>query len=121
MTENIFQAYGSPARLHLDIDQIAISHEQATSLAMLINEVVTNALKYAVSNNTDAEIRISLKLLTEGTAKLTIADNGPGFDPNTCHSGMGTKIIKGMVMQLYGSHTYDFEAGTSFSLQFPIG
>lgn len=88
---------------------------------MLINEVVTNSLKYAVIDQTNAEIRIGLKLLTEDTAELLIADNGPGFDPNTGHSGMGTKIIKGMVMQLHGSHTYDFKAGTSFSFRFPVG
>lgn len=121
VTENVLKAYGSPARLNLDVDQISISHDQATSLAMLINEVVTNSLKYAVLGNTDAEIRMSLKLLTEDTAELIIADNGPGFNPDKGHLGMGTKIIKGMVMQLHGSHTYDFKAGTSFSLQFPVG
>lgn len=121
VTENIFKAHGSPARLNLDVDQIPISHDQATSLAMLINEVVTNSLKYAVIDKSNAEIRICLKLLREDTAELIIADNGPGFDPNTGHSGMGTKIIKGMVMQLHGSHTYDFKAGTSFSLRFPVG
>jgi len=121
VTENIFKAHGSPARLNLDVDQIPISHDQATSLAMLINEVVTNSLKYAVIDKSNAEILIGLKLLTDDTAELIIADNGPGFDPNTGHSGMGTKIIKGMVMQLHGSHTYDFQAGTSFSLRFPVG
>ncbi len=121
VTETIFEAYGSSVRLNLDINQLAISHEKATSLAMLINEVVTNALKYAVSYNPDPTISISLKLLTEGVARLVIADNGPGFDLTNGRTGMGTKIIKGMVMQLDGSHTYTFDGGTIFSTDFPIG
>lgn len=121
VTEKIFQAYGSSVRLNLDIDQLPVSHDQATSLAMLINEVVTNALKYAVSDRPDPMISISLKLLTEDVARLVIADNGPGFDASNSRSGMGSKIIKGMVMQLDGSHTYMFDGGTTFSADFPIG
>lgn len=121
ITEPIFQAYGSPAQLILDIDQLPISHEQATPLAMLLNEVITNSLKYAALDRTDAKITVSLKRTMEDEAKLVIADDGLGFDPSRCNSGTGTKIIKGMVMQLDGSHTYKFDGGTTFSINFPIG
>ncbi len=121
VTKTILKAYGSSAKLSLDIDQLPISHEQATPLAMLINEVVTNALKYAKLDTPDATISISLKRLTEGVAKLVIADNGPGFDPASGRTGMGTKILQGMVMQLEGSHTYTFDNGTIFTIEFPFG
>ena len=54
-------------------------------------------------------------------AKLVIADNGPGFDPATVRKRMGTKIIKGMVMQLGGTHSYTFDNGTAFSAEIHIG
>ncbi len=120
VTENIFKAHGASDHLSLDIDQISISHEQATSLAMLINEVVTNSLKYAVSNKDTADIRIRLKPLGNTRANLVIADNGPGFDPKTRPIGMGAKIIKGMALQLQGTYSYDFDGGTIFSLEFPV-
>ncbi|EDQ03102.1 Blue-light-activated histidine kinase 2 (plasmid) [Sulfitobacter indolifex] len=120
MTENIFKAHGASEHLSLDIDRISISHEQATSLAMLINEVVTNSLKYAGSDRDTAEIRIRLKLLGNNRANLVIVDNGPGFDPKTRPLGMGTKIIQGMALQLQGTYSYAFDGGTIFSLEFPV-
>nr|WP_306263836.1 cache domain-containing protein [Pararhizobium sp. IMCC3301] len=121
ITETLIQAYGSSAELTLDIDPLSISHERATPLALLINEVVTNALKHVDVNKPDTLISISLKRLTEDVAKLVIADNGPGFDPANDPTGMGTKIIKGMVMQLGGSHTYTFDDGTIFSTEIHTG
>ena len=121
ITEKLFQAYGTSAKLTLDIDPLSISHERATPVALLINEVVTNAMKYADLDRTGARVSISLKGLTEDLAKLVIKDNGPGFDPDIIDKGMGTKIIKGMVMQLGGSYAYSFENGTVFSAEIHIG
>ena len=121
ITEKLFQAYGTSAKLTLDIDPLLISHERATPVALLINEVVTNAVKYADLDRTGARVSISLKGLTEDLAKLVIKDNGPGFDPETIDKGMGTKIIKGMVMQLGGSYAYTFENGTVFSAEIHVG
>jgi len=120
VTETLFQAYGASANLTLDIDPVSISHDRATPLALLINEVVTNAFKYADLDKPDAAISISLKRLTQDRARLVIADNGPGFDVASARTGMGTKIIKGMVLQLGGSHTYTFDEGTVFSTEINI-
>jgi len=121
ITETLFQAYGSSARLVLDIDQLSVSHERATPLALLITEVVTNAFKYADLDRPDATITISLKGVSDDVAKLEIADNGPGFDPETVSKRMGTKIIRAMVMQLGGSYRYAFENGTVFAAEIHIG
>jgi two-component sensor histidine kinase len=59
--------------------------------------------------------------MSEDLARLVITDNGPGFDPATISMGMGTKIIRGMVMQLGGSHIYTFDNGTVFSAEIHIG
>ena len=120
VTQNIFKAHGASDHLSLDIDQVSIDHEQATSLAMLVNEVVTNSLKHAKSEEGTAEIRVSLKLLNNEKANLIIADNGPGFDPKTRPINMGTKIIQGMALQLHGTYSYAFDEGTIFSLEFPV-
>ncbi|MEM5472143.1 cache domain-containing protein [Hoeflea sp. AS60] len=120
ITDELFQAYGSTAKLILDIDPLSLNHDRATPLAMLINEVVTNALKYAGPDNPDATISISLKHVADDVAKLVISDNGPGFDVENSKAGMGTKIIKGMVMQLGGSHTYTSDNGTVFSTEIHI-
>ncbi len=118
---DILQAYGSKARVTHDIDSLSIGHEQATPLAMLITEVVTNAMKYAGLEKPDATISISLKHIAKDRARLSISDNGPGFDLADRSTGMGTKIIKAMVMQLGGTFTYAFDTGTVFSAEINIG
>ena len=118
---DLLQAYGSTAKVTLDIDQLSIDHERATPLAMLITEVVTNALKYADMDKPDAAISISLKHVSDSVARLTIKDNGPGFDTANRTTGMGTKIIKAMVMQMSGSPSYTFNDGTEFSTEIDIG
>jgi len=121
ITETVRTAYGSSANLRLDIDPLPISHDRATPLALLINEVVTNALKYANPGGPETEISISLKSVTKDLAKLVITDNGPGFDLAAGQSGMGSRIIRGMIMQLEGSSNYTFENGTVFSAEINIG
>ncbi|KGF70430.1 hypothetical protein LL06_05710 [Hoeflea sp. BAL378] len=121
ITESLFRAYGSKAARTLDIDPVTVSHERATPLALLINEVVTNALKHAAFGRKDATLSISLKRLTDDTARLVIADNGPGFDAATAPTGMGARIIRGMVMQLEGTYAYTFDAGTVFSADIHLG
>lgn len=113
----VIQAYGSQAALELDIDPIGISHDQATPLALLINEVMTNSLKYAFGGRTDGIIRVSLKSRPEGGEALVIADNGSGFVMGRVSSGMGSRLIKGVVSQLGGSFSYRFESGTVFSAE----
>tara|TARA_R110002020_G_scaffold50818_1_gene143838 strand:- start:14024 stop:15580 length:1557 start_codon:yes stop_codon:yes gene_type:complete len=121
ITDSLFRAYGSSAARTLDIDPVSISHERATPLALLINEVVTNALKHAAFARKDAALSISLKRLSEDKARLVITDNGPGFDQATAPTGIGARIIRGMVMQLDGSYAYAFDAGTQFSAEIHLG
>ncbi|SOE17940.1 signal transduction histidine kinase [Hoeflea halophila] len=121
ITKTLSQAYGSSARLILDIDPLSVSHERATPLALLVTEVVTNAFKYADLDRSDSTITISLKGLSDDMSRLLIADNGPGFDPETVSKKMGAKIIKAMVVQLDGSYHYEFDNGTVFSAEINIG
>ena len=48
-------------------------------------------------------------------ARLVIADDGIGFDPEQVVSGMGNRLIKGMVMQLEGTSSYARDGGTTFT------
>jgi two-component sensor histidine kinase len=114
VAEPVVQAYGSQVALELDVDPIAISHDQATPLALLINEVMTNALKYAFADRTDGTIRLELKAQVEGGAMLLIADNGSGFDHENIQAGMGSRLVKGVVAQLNGTYSYRHAGGTVF-------
>lgn len=124
LVETIVKAHDAVVETLYDIDDLTVSGDHATSLALLVNELVTNSIKYGISNGRGI-IRIQLKSLAGGRARLVVADNGPGFEPSDAKPGMGTRLIRGGVAQLNGSFEYSLEGGASFvaeiQLNDPVG
>jgi two-component sensor histidine kinase len=73
------------AKILFDVDPGQMSSDTAISLALIINELVTNAMKYAVKA-AGGEIRVQLKHLIDGTWRLIVSDEGPGLPPHALHS-----------------------------------
>ncbi|MBB4050930.1 two-component sensor histidine kinase [Devosia subaequoris] len=117
IVEPLVEAYGSPAILELDIAPIAIDHDRATPLALLLNEVVTNALKHAFVGGEQGKLIVSLQPVTDGKALLKVADNGVGYRPEEIVQRMGSKLINAMVMQLDGQWSQDVQNGVVFKAE----
>lgn len=87
----------------LTTDRVTLDVSQAVPLGLIINEAVTNAIKYAFPDQEHCEIRISLTETTNHLLTLSIADNGRGlpenFDIETCHS-LGMNLLYGLSRQL---------------------
>jgi two-component sensor histidine kinase len=120
VVEKMVSAYGVPVAVEYDIDEIAVSTDNATPLALLTSEIVTNILKYAFTDGREGRISIALKDIGDDRARLTIGDNGVGFDPQTVRRGMGSRLIQGVVSQLNGTHTFDGHDGTTFTAELEI-
>jgi two-component sensor histidine kinase len=114
----LIEAYGRPVEASYAIDEIGVSDEQATALALLVNEVVTNSLKYAFSETQQGTITVSMRYADDDQIELVIADNGPGFDPADVAKGMGSKLLAGVVAQLGGSYRYEMQNGAWFVAEF---
>lgn len=114
VVDPLVRAYRPDVKVDYDLDRLAVSNDQATSLALLVGEVTTNALKYAFEHGAPGKLVVTLKQSGEGRANLSIQDDGPGFDANANSGGMGTKLIAASVRQLGGQHRYEFENGTRF-------
>ena len=95
-----------------DIEPLVIDRDHATPLALLVNEAVTNALKHSAGKT--SAIKITLKSVPTGQLILSIADNGPGFDPAGQSEGLGRRLIAAMLTQLNGTASYHFNEGTEF-------
>ncbi len=115
IVEPLRQTYGSDVHFEYDIDPLSVDRDHATPLALLVNEVVTNALKYAYPDGGHGTVRISLKRGEGDRSQLMIADDGIGFDADNAPAGMGSRLIRGMVVQLEGNFTYSKGTGTVFS------
>lgn len=100
------------------VENIAVSIEFAIPLSMLINEIVTNALKYAFPDGR-GEIYIGFSKIGDDTHSLILYDNGTGFVQDAGVHGkrtFGLTLIDTLVSQLNGSMTRKTENGTRYDI-----
>ena len=111
------------AKLHVEFDlqSAPVSADKATALALLVNEVVTNDIKYAYPDG-EGGLWIALTVTdAHGKSQLTIRDQGVGFDVSASSSGTGTRLIEGSVRQLNGVFNFQSETGTTLSANLTLG
>lgn len=95
------------------IDECNISLDELTPLALVINEIITNSLKYGLKDVDFPEVKVVLTQNEVGYTQLIISDNGPGFDPAIWedHNSMGVELIKTLTEQLDGEIKLSFDQG----------
>jgi two-component sensor histidine kinase len=98
-----FSQMSGRVRLHVTSDPIALSPDDAIAMALVANEVMTNAYKHAFPDGTCGEIAISLRRAPENTLILQITDNGIGMRSGNDESGLGLKLIRTFATQLRGT------------------
>jgi len=126
ITTSIFQTYSiNPAQVELksDVEDIPISINQASPLGLILNELISNSLKYAFPNEEKGEIRVSLKK-KDKELELIVKDNGRGiskdFDWKNADS-LGLQLVRTLVEnQLDGSIDMENQNGTKFIIKFKI-
>jgi two-component sensor histidine kinase len=114
------KTFGTDHKFITDIEPVVVDRDFATPLALLVNEVVTNALKYAFPGRKEGTIRVALHKRGGRKAELSIADDGVGFDPESTVPGMGNRLIKAMVLQLEGTYSYVHGNGTVFTAEINV-
>jgi two-component sensor histidine kinase len=105
----------------IQVDQIELDISQAIPLGLIMNEVVTNAIKYAFPDKTNCIINISLIEITDNCYILIIADNGIGIsnvsDLQNSNS-FGMTLIQGLSDTLEGDLSIENENGITVKLAF---
>ncbi len=124
ITSNLMYSYSQnhTVDLKLDVGNIFLDLDRAIPCGLIINEVVTNALKYAFPNQGNGIIRISLKQTNEFT-HLTISDNGKGFPNNIDFrntESLGMQLVVALVNQLRGDIVLDNSDGAKYTIKFKI-
>jgi two-component sensor histidine kinase len=115
-------AYGG-AKIVCDTEPLFVSGNTATSLAVLLHELITNALKYAYGEGEPGEIHISLKRAKKGRIEFRVRDHGRGlpadFDAENSNS-LGFRVIMATVKRFGGTLLFKrLEPGTEFIISFP--
>ena len=113
--------YRETVRFEFDVDEVMIGIDKAVPCGLIINELLTNALKYAFSD--DRSGTISLRLKREGDfIRLEIADDGVGLPAETDleQSGtLGLQLVTILAGQLSARITLDRDSGTRYIIRFP--
>ena len=87
--------------LKTDIESELLPTDRAIPIGLIVNELVTNVVKYGFPGEAKGTVTVTLKRVP-GEIRLTVADNGQGLDPRRADSGLGRKLVDGFAQQLGG-------------------
>ena len=111
----------------LNFDPLKLNLDEALPCGLIINELVTNALKYAFTGFSAADgekPRLSVDFLCQGEAvRLVVADNGRGLpagtDPETSGT-LGFSLVRSLTKQLRGTYRIESLRGLAVAVVFPL-
>jgi two-component sensor histidine kinase len=122
LTRNVLAAHGrhDSISLQAEIDDIALTPEELMPLSLLVNELLTNSIKYAFAPKEHGIVRLSLKRTEQGI-DLTYSDNGSGFGMHSSslrEGSFGMQLIQALAIQLNGHIRLLEGSGTTLVLSF---
>lgn len=116
-----YQPEDKVIHLKMDTDPIKLEMESAIPCALLVNELLSNAYKYAFENRDGGKITIRLKR-QKGSLVLSVEDDGTGL-PESFElaklESLGMLLVQQLTLQLEGELDIESGKGTTFRITFP--
>ncbi|WP_247887213.1 AAA family ATPase [Azospirillum sp. SYSU D00513] len=113
---------GGTIRLETDLDDLQLDLDRAVPCGLIVNELVSNALKHAFPVGREGVLRVALAA-EEGSCRLSVQDDGVGlpggYDPDTVDS-VGLQLVADLTSQLHGTLQHSTDNGTRFVVTFPL-
>ncbi|MEE8389714.1 MAG: histidine kinase dimerization/phosphoacceptor domain -containing protein [Anaerolineae bacterium] len=130
VTNHLIRSYGAHAiAFQTDVSDVELDIDRATPCGLIINELVSNALKHAFppgwqGPESGPKVRVALRL-DDGQCELTVSDNGVGLPADlqvesAGHESLGLRLVNLLNRQLKGNLQVDREGGSTFCLTFAI-
>ncbi|SFP53548.1 Two-component sensor histidine kinase, contains HisKA and HATPase domains [Parafilimonas terrae] len=123
LTDYLRDCFNTPKSLqfNLQIEPIALNLSHCVPLGLILNEAITNAIKYAFPNNKNGSINIVLKHTSTNKLVLSICDDGIGLPQNFSTKNpqsMGMKLTRGLSEDIDGKFTITSNNGTGIFIEF---
>ncbi len=119
LLEHLNDSFDPDVKIDVSISVGQMKVDQAIPVALIVNELVTNALKYGKALDGDSLVKVSFQ--EEGNGyQLHITDNGPGMEepqPDEL-SSFGLKLIYALTDQLYGTVIFTNTNGSNWTITF---
>lgn len=116
---------GKGRAIHVAAETVLVPTDRVAPLALIANELITNAFKYAYPTDVaQADVALGLRVTPAGAVELTVEDGGvglsPDFDPATS-PGLGLRLVTSLVRQIGGTLTLDRAgSGARFVITMPL-
>ncbi len=123
LVDYLEHAFGTKKRIlfKLEIENLQLHLSHALPLGLILNEAITNAIKYAFPGNKDGVVTIWLKHREQNYYLLTIADNGKGLPGDLDYkksSSMGMNLMQGLTEDMHGTFSIKNKGGAEISISF---
>jgi two-component sensor histidine kinase len=123
LMEQLIAAYGAEGRIrqYVDVQSIMLSVNAAIPCGLIMNELITNAFKYAYPDGREGELRVSLRGGPDGVLELRTRDDGVGLPvgyESRASASLGLTLVRLLVDQLHGELQVSGEGGADFRIRF---
>jgi two-component sensor histidine kinase len=108
-------------KTNINTEDISFDVDTAIPLGLIINELITNAYKYAFSNEHENVLTISINKENDNFYKLVVSDNGPGLKNDFNYKkakSLGLRLVNRLVRQLQGTLNLNNTKGANFEILF---
>jgi len=112
---------GRPVQIELDAAPVIMREQLASALALIVNELVSNAISHAHPDGRPGTVLIALRRRDAESATLTVSDDGVGYDAShEDRSKLGLWLIRGLTDQVKGVMTTTTTDGVIARLDFAV-
>ncbi|MFK7834214.1 MAG: histidine kinase dimerization/phosphoacceptor domain -containing protein [Winogradskyella sp.] len=124
LSEGILDTFDAEDKVKIEcaMENLDLDVDTAVPIGLIVNELLTNALKYAFPQDKHGAISISLEKTLDNHLKLKVSDNGIGKVEGVAPkgTGFGTQLVRLLTQQLNGKMTERSESGTVIEFDFLI-
>ena len=122
LSEGVLDTFNADQKvtIELAVQNLELDVDTAVPVGLIVNELLTNALKYAFPDEGTGQIKIALQEIEDDYLQLQVKDSGIGMstEAQPKGTGFGTQLISLLTKQLNGNLTRDFAEGTVITLKF---
>lgn len=121
---NLHYSYSSSDKeigLNFDFEEVFLKLDTAIPCGLIVNELISNSLKYAFSELSEGKIDVSIKTIDDGMYRLEVTDNGKGLDPDFKveeSDSLGLQLVITLVDQIDGELEVINQNGLKFIIRF---
>jgi len=119
----LLETYAPAPNIHIDIavGEVLLDFDKAVPCALILNELFSNALKYAFPDGRGGTIRVSFEIRDDGACILSVSDDGIGL-PEAAASDtadtLGLQLVHLLARQINGTVSITGTPGAAFTIQF---